>query len=237
MKAIPSGSTAVMARRVEPPDSLDFFPTPPWAVRALCAHVAQVGGHSVWDPACGDGAMLGALGEYARHVSASDVHDYGRGYTVHDFLQPYLPYGIDKPSWIITNPPFRLAERFLDRALDVADHVALLVRTSFLEGTGRFKRIFNVIPPVTVAQFSERVPMFRGRLDDEGSTATAYCWMVWRAKGAVDQTRLMWIRPCRNSLERLRDYDERSHFVSRETSATPESPLFPPSSAETSAET
>ena len=28
-------STAVMARRAEAPDSLDFFPTPPWATRAL----------------------------------------------------------------------------------------------------------------------------------------------------------------------------------------------------------
>lgn len=32
-------STAVMARRVEPADSLDFFPTPPWATRAFCEHV------------------------------------------------------------------------------------------------------------------------------------------------------------------------------------------------------
>ena len=36
---VPSGSTAVMARRVEAPDSLDFFPTPPWATRALVEHV------------------------------------------------------------------------------------------------------------------------------------------------------------------------------------------------------
>ena len=28
-------STAVMQRRIEPHDSLDFFPTPPWATRAL----------------------------------------------------------------------------------------------------------------------------------------------------------------------------------------------------------
>lgn len=29
-------STAVMQRRVEAHDSLDDFPTPPWATRALC---------------------------------------------------------------------------------------------------------------------------------------------------------------------------------------------------------
>mgnify|MGYP000975432507 CR=1 FL=1 len=35
----PTGHTAVMAQRAEPPDALDFFPTPPWATRALTAHV------------------------------------------------------------------------------------------------------------------------------------------------------------------------------------------------------
>jgi len=34
-------SHAVMAQRVEPHDSLDFFPTPPWATRALCEWIAD----------------------------------------------------------------------------------------------------------------------------------------------------------------------------------------------------
>lgn len=32
-------SHAVMAQRIEAPDSRDDFPTPPWATRALLAHV------------------------------------------------------------------------------------------------------------------------------------------------------------------------------------------------------
>ena len=36
-------SSAVMAQRKEPPDSLDFFPTPPWATRALCERLASEG--------------------------------------------------------------------------------------------------------------------------------------------------------------------------------------------------
>jgi hypothetical protein len=35
MSAIPQGAQSVMAGRREPPDALDFFPTPPWATRAL----------------------------------------------------------------------------------------------------------------------------------------------------------------------------------------------------------
>src|SRR3954470_19864302 len=36
---IPSGFTAVMARRQDPPDTLDFYPTPPWA--EVCAEVGD----------------------------------------------------------------------------------------------------------------------------------------------------------------------------------------------------
>ena len=36
MSARPANARAVMADRREPSASDDFFPTPPWAVRALC---------------------------------------------------------------------------------------------------------------------------------------------------------------------------------------------------------
>ena len=50
-------SHAVMAQRTESPDSLDDFPTPPWATRAFVEHVlggkASTGGLHVLEPACG----------------------------------------------------------------------------------------------------------------------------------------------------------------------------------------
>ena len=107
-------SHAVMAQRVEPHDSLDFFPTPLWATRALCEFIVQgdplLDTKRVWEPACGQGHMARALGEYFEAVYSSDAHDYGAG-AVRDFLFPG-----DEPvfDWIITNPPFRLGEQFLD---------------------------------------------------------------------------------------------------------------------------
>ena len=67
-------STAVMARRHEPPDSLDYFPTPPWATRALCEHLdhwGKIGPESAWDPACGEGHITRPLAEYFARVEAS----------------------------------------------------------------------------------------------------------------------------------------------------------------------
>lgn len=199
-------SHAVMAQRHEAHDSLDFFPTPPWATRALCEHVAPVAAHIVWDPACGEGDMARPLSEYAIETFGSDVHDYGRGYLRHDFLQPYMPAGIPDAEWIVTNPPFRLGEQFIRRALDIASHgVAMLVRTAFLESRERYQ-LFSEKPPAIVAQFVERVPMVKGRLDAKASSATAYCWIVWM-QGQND-TRMRWIPPCRKHLERDGDYPD-----------------------------
>ena len=59
-------SHAVMAQRFEAKDSLDDFPTPPWATRALLEHVIpdkDLAGRSVWEPACGAGHMAKVLKE------------------------------------------------------------------------------------------------------------------------------------------------------------------------------
>jgi hypothetical protein len=40
----------------------------------------------------------------------------------------------------------------------------------------------------------------------DGSTATAYCWLVW-FKSRPDSTQFHWISPCRKRLERASDYE------------------------------
>lgn len=146
--------------------------------------------------------MAEPLRPYFARVLASDIVHYGYG-EVADFLHAEAPRNVD---WVITNPPFRLAEGFFHHAMTIANiGVALLVRTVFLEGIGRLERVFSKHPPTLVAQFSERVPMVRGRLDRKASTATGYAWIMWR-KPLAD-TRLMWIPPCRKRLERDSDYE------------------------------
>jgi hypothetical protein len=199
-------SSAVMQQRSEPHDSLDDFPTPPWATRALCEFLTgegfDLGECSVREPAANRGHMARPLAEYFASVEASDVHDYGAGYPVRDYL---FPDPLSVVDWTITNPPFRLAEQFIERmAATSSIGWAVIVRAAFLEGQGRFERLFSKNAPAYVLQFSERVVMHKGRLAPEGSTATAYAWLVW-VDGA-DQTQLRWISPCRKWLERPEDY-------------------------------
>lgn len=199
-------SHAVMAQRVEPLDSPDDFPTPPWATRALIEHVIgakNVAGLICLEPACGAGHMARPLAGYFRTVEASDAYAYGFG-EVRDFLR--YPFEAGSHDWVITNPPFRLAEEFVDRALLVARQgVAILARTVFLESVGRYEGIFAQRPPSKFAQFVERVPMVRGRLDGKATTATGYAWFVWE-KAASGHPQLMWVPPCRRALERPGDY-------------------------------
>ncbi len=194
-----------MAQRFEPKDSLDDFPTPPWATRALMAHVLRqedFSGFSCLEPACGRGYMAKPLGEYFGVVEAADIHPYGFAET-RDFLSH--PYEADSHDWVITNPPFRLSEKFVEKALRVARvGVAILARTVFLESIGRYDRIYRTNPPTTFAQFSERVPMVKGRVDPKASTATGYAWFVWDKRD--EGSKLTWVPPCRKSLERHGDY-------------------------------
>lgn len=203
-------SSAVMQQRSEPHNSLDDFPTPPWATRALCewlkAKGEEIEHFDVREPAVNRGHMAFPLSEYFRRVEASDVHDYGVHFPVRDYL--FGP--IDTVHYTITNPPFRLAEQFIERARETSEFgVAMIVRSAFLEGQGRFARIFAKNPPSHILQFTERVVMHKGRLAPEGSTATAYCWLVWLRGECDDCTTIFeWIAPCRKRLERASDYTD-----------------------------
>lgn len=205
-KVLPSGNRTIMASRQEPGDSLDYFPTPPWATRALMEHVLpQLGIHDigqVWEPACGEGHMSAVLEEYASTI-ATDIFDYSSDlrmppswWRTLDFLcETETTPAVD---WIITNPPFAPAEDFALRALKLASAgVAFFVRWQWIESVGRYQRLFNPYPPTLVCPFAERVPICKGQWDPDGSTATAYCWIVWHKplSSARLSTRLFWIPP------------------------------------------
>ena len=177
--AIINGARAVLAGRQEPDDSLDYFPTPPWATRALIETVLPEIGIGtkqlgyVWEPACGEGHMAEVLAEYT-DVSASDVFDYGYG-TVEDFLK-----ATQRTDWIISNPPFgEKATEFISRALTLSTNLAMFLQLRYLEGIGRYEAIFQRYPPTLCAFFVERVNLCKGRWEPDGTTATAYCWLVW----------------------------------------------------------
>lgn len=191
---LPTGSTAVMARRaageIAADDArqalyrqLDYFPTPPWAARAGAELIRRLDPQagSVWEPACGEGHMAAALSEYFA-VYASDIHDHGFGDRVDFLSDPAAARGVD---WIVTNPPFKVAPAFIRQALRLAKRgVAMLLRLPFLEGCERYELLHGASPLTVCAPFAERVPMTLGRWDPAAASATAYAWFIW-IKGAA----------------------------------------------------
>jgi hypothetical protein len=162
--------------------------------------------------------MSVALAPYFRDVASLDVFDYSFG-GIEDFLKS--KHGSQSFDWVITNPPFRLGEEFINQAMRIARcGVAMLSRTVFIESVGRYERLFRSNPPSRVAQFTERVPMVKGRIDKKASTATGYAWLVWEKDQLNGRTELVWIPACRKTLEREGDYQQAPRMPKFQAPAT-----------------
>ena len=169
-------------------DGPDFYPTPSWAVRALCDNVKFVGG--IVEPCCGMGHMSRALSAEGYDVRSSDLHDRGFGETGKCALTLTGP--IDN---IVTNPPYSIASDLLPGFLDACHgKVALLLRMSFLESRRRYA-LFQRSPPAVVLVFSERLSMAPHGVDVRGGGTISYAWFVWDCSCRKGVTELRWIPP------------------------------------------
>lgn len=218
-----NSSSAVLAQRNEPRGGLDFFPTPPFVIRALFKYIIKnIKRHQkIYEPACGRGDMSKVMKEFVDVVISSDIGDYGFGKVV-DYLSTDYQ-GSENPTqdWVITNPPFSHALDFTLKALDAlydprnpeggSGGVAIFERVQWLETVGRYEKLFKKYPPTKIVIFSERVPIVAGHLDPTASSATAYCWIVWEArkkkKPRAPITIFDWVPPCRKDLTRPGDYE------------------------------
>lgn len=73
----------------------------------------------------------------------------------------------------------------------------MFLKTTFLEGKERRKKIFNINPPRWIYQFSERILCAKnGEFDymrAHGGSAVAYFWAVWQKKNETMTTEVKWI--------------------------------------------
>lgn len=166
----------------------DYYATDPRAVELLLEQETFFG--PVWEPACGEGHISEALRANGLQVYSSDLIDRGYGCSGVDFMQ-YRGCGLRCD--IITNPPYKYAREFVEKALSViapGRKVAMFLKLTFLEGQGR-RELFKYNPPAAVYVSSARLECGKnGKFT--GSSAVAYCWIVWR-KGYQGPTYLKWI--------------------------------------------
>jgi hypothetical protein len=165
----------------------DFYPTPAWATFALIDNESLKG--PIWEPACGNGAMVHVLRETGQPVEATDLYDRGFGETGVDFLRSSR-----KVENIVTNPPYNSAEGFVEAGIRQTTHkLCLLLRLAFLEGANRQRKIFTKTPPARVWIFSERITFYPANAVVKGSGTTAYAWFVWDKQTDNRRTELKWL--------------------------------------------
>ena len=172
----------------------DFYPTPAAGTRALLA-VEKFDGQ-IWEPACGEGDMSRVLEAAGYDVISTDLVDRGYGTPRHDFLMEWQP----RAPNIVTNPPFKMCEQFVSKALTLTTgKVAILARLAWLEGKQR-RILFEETPLARVWIFSGRLGFDRGRLAKVGAGGMiAFAWFVWE-HGHEGSPVLGWISPDREGL-------------------------------------
>lgn len=144
----------------------------------------------ILEPSCGEGHISEVLKAHGYDVVSRDLIDRGYG-EVADFLS------IDNLEWngdIVTNPPYRYALDFVEKALQIVPEgrkVAMFLKLTFLEGKGR-RRLFQTQPPCRVWVSSSRLKCAaNGDFDAMAGSAQAYAWFIWE-KGYKGETILKW---------------------------------------------
>lgn len=169
----------------------DLYDSSPCAVHALLK--VEKLPHLIWEPACGTGNIVKVLRDAGHAVIATDITARGCPKSkVFDFLQPYQGVVCDA---IVTNPPYSLAQQFIELGLQRAPLVMMLLRLAFLESTRRAP-ILDTGLLARVHVFANRLP-FMHRANFTGpksSSAIAFAWFVFSRdhKGPTTIDRIRW---------------------------------------------
>lgn len=155
----------------------DLYQTPTWVTLALNPHLpGRV--HNVWEPAAGGGKMVSALRSLGYNVFDTDAT---RG---HDFLKDEVDAQWWKDGWvmdaIVTNPPYGLAQRFIEHAIEYIEPaggvVAMLLRTDYDHAKTRQHLFGDCKVFARKVVLTRRIQWFEQKV---ASPSYNHAWFVW----------------------------------------------------------
>lgn len=150
----------------------DYYPTPDQCTQALIDFLGIPRSQVIWECACGDGFISKVLQKNGYKVISTDINHYGFEDSVEDFL---LSDG-KECDWIITNPPFSLADKFIRKAISLGKPFAMLLKSQYWHSKKRFA-LFQQHKPKFVLPMTWRPDFEFGR---RGGSPTMDCiWTVW----------------------------------------------------------
>ena len=155
---------------------LDAYLTPWWVTDVLLERVS-VFGH-VCEPCAGMGDIVGpvALAPRVTQVSTNDLDPHYDTATHLDATD--LAFWRDQSfDWVVTNPPFLVADKIIPLAVAHAGNVAMLLRLTYLEPCEGRATWLAQHPP------SHLIVLPRISFTGDGKTDSVTCaWMVWGSR-------------------------------------------------------
>lgn len=148
-------------KRAYKPGKMDNCQTPPYALDPMLPYVLGKG--FIWECAAGEGQ----LARYIATQQSVNSTDIKQGY---DFLTHDLPFY----AWdlIVTNPPYSLKYKWIDRCYDLGKPFALLIPVECIAAKGILKHFGNY----ELMFLSDRVNF---KMPDKGYLGKAQFPVLW----------------------------------------------------------
>lgn len=171
----------------------DYYATEPKAMEVLLE--VEKFNKDIWECAAGELHLVNVLREHDYNVRYSDIiNRTDEDMEIIDFLTYQGTWNGD----IITNPPYKYAQEFIEKSLEIipkGNKVAMFLKIQFLEGKKR-KKLFQKYPPKVIYVSSSRLLCAKNgefeKMIQGGGSAVAYAWFVWE-KGYKGDTVIKWI--------------------------------------------
>jgi hypothetical protein len=145
----------------------DLYETPEWVTLALAPHIPRSA--LIHEPAAGSGKMMRAIAKAGYLVTGNDIE------TGTDFLQTEAAQ-----EAIVTNPPYALAQEFIEHALKLTwsnfGFVAMLLRTDYDHAKTRQHLFSGHAAFAKKIVLTKRIQWFE---DSKGQPSFNHAWFIW----------------------------------------------------------
>ena len=154
------------AKPISERNEYDFYATPEWCYEKLDFpfHLFK----PAHEPCRGDGRIVNFLKDRGLAVTSTEIRE---GEDFFDWSE--------QTDLIFTNPPFSIAQEFIEHSLEHAKCVVMLLRINFLGSKKRYD--FWKKNPASAMYVLTKRPSFTGK----GTDATEYAWFVWQKEEYV----------------------------------------------------
>ena len=159
----------------------DYYATDPQAAEMLLEIEDIDKSKPIWECASGEGHLSNVFKEHGYKVRTSDIVKRTETTEILDFLSDDIT---DWDGNIITNPPYKFAVQFIEKAMNIlheGNKCIMFLKLQFMEGKSR-RKLFEKYPPKTIWVSSSRsmcanngdfYEMIKG-----GGSAVAYAFYV-----------------------------------------------------------